>query len=409
MNIYNITNLKDTIKSNSQKLILYGAGDLGELTKFAFDNLNVKVDFFCDSNKDKVGQKYFGVKIISPEELFSMDKNTNIFISNNYISVLKKKLKNENFKNIFDCVTLLENTEFPLDKTYEKIHSQKIERRIAFYKNMCLKDDYISNGKLILKSLDVQITERCSLKCSNCSNLMQYYKNPKNSEMEVMFKSIDRFMRSIDEIYEFRILGGDPFMNKEMYKVVNKLKEYSKVKKIIVYTNGRIIPKGENLECLKDNRVIVDCTNYGKISNKHDEIVKLFDEQGILYSTFLTTQWQDCGRILPFQNRTEKENTFLFENCCNSDLLSLLHGKLYRCPFSANGVNIKAIPDDATDIVDLVDEKITIDELRKKIKYLTFDKKFLTACSYCNGRDFRTAPITAAAQSKKPLEYKEIV
>ena len=51
MNIYNITNLKDTIKSNSQKLILYGAGDLGELTKFAFDNLNVKVDFFCDTFK----------------------------------------------------------------------------------------------------------------------------------------------------------------------------------------------------------------------------------------------------------------------------------------------------------------------------------------------------------------------
>ena len=44
MNIYNISNLKDTIKSNSQKLILYGAGDLGELTKFAFDNLNVKVE-----------------------------------------------------------------------------------------------------------------------------------------------------------------------------------------------------------------------------------------------------------------------------------------------------------------------------------------------------------------------------
>ena len=62
---------------------------------------------------------------------------------------------------------------------------------------------------------------------------MQYYESPKNSEIDITFKSIERFMECIDEIYEFRILGGDPFMNKEMYKVVNKLKEYTKVKKII--------------------------------------------------------------------------------------------------------------------------------------------------------------------------------
>ena len=98
-----------------------------------------------------------------------------------------------------------------------------------------------------------------------------------------------------------------------------------------------------------------------------------------------------------------------FNNCCNSDLLSLLHGKLYRCPFSANGVNIKAFPDDKSDVVDLIDENISLIELKEMIKYLTFDKKYLTACSYCNGRDYRTEPITAAVQTKKPLDYKKIV
>ncbi len=409
MNNYNISNLKDILNSNSHTLVLYGAGDLGELTKFALENLEIKIDFYCDSNKEKINKDYFGIKVISPEELFKLDKKINIFITNNYISQIKNELYKANFINIYDCVTLLENTNFPIDRIYKTLPAPKIERRIAFYKNMCLKEDYLRNRKLVLKSLDVQITERCSLKCANCSNLMQYYESPQNSEMDVTFKSIERFMECIDEIYEFRILGGDPFMNKEMYKVVNKLKEYSKVKKIIVYTNGRIIPKGENLECLKDSRVIVDCTNYGEISNKHDEIVKVLEDSGVLYSTYLTTEWQDCGRVLPYQKRTEDEKKYLFNNCCNSDLLSLLHGKLYRCPFSANGVNINAIPDDKKDVVDLTDEAISIKELKEKIKYLTFDKKYLTACSYCNGRDYRTEPITAAIQTKKPLEYKKIV
>ena len=68
-----------------------------------------------------------------------------------------------------------------------------------------------------------------------------------DSQIEILFKSIDRFIASIDTLEEFRVLGGDPFMNKEMHKIIRKLTTYDKVKKIAVYTNARIIPKGENL------------------------------------------------------------------------------------------------------------------------------------------------------------------
>ena len=70
------------------------------------------------------------------------------------------------------------------------------------------------------------------------------------------------------------------------------------------------------------------------------------------------------------EKRTEKELHRVFNNCCNSDILSLLHGKLYRCPFSANATNLKAIPHDATDIVNLIDETIPLDELKIKMKKL---------------------------------------
>tara|TARA_B100002003_G_C13997531_1_gene481704 strand:- start:578 stop:961 length:384 start_codon:yes stop_codon:yes gene_type:complete len=119
----------------------------------------------------------------------------------------------------------------------------------------------------------------------------------------------------------------------------------------------------------------------------------------------MVTGWQDCGRILPFQKRTEKELHRVFNFCCNSDLLSLLHGKLYRCPFSANATNLKAIPYDKTDVVDLSDEKISLEDLKLKIKQLAYDKKFLTACNFCNGRDYKTPAIDAAIQSPKPIQY----
>ena len=266
------------------------------------------------------------------------------------------------------------------------------------------KDIYINSDKLIVKTIDVQITEKCSMKCKDCSNLMQYYTSPKDSDMDMMFRNIDKLMSCIDQLDEFRVLGGDPFMNKKLFKVINKLTTYNKVNKIVIYTNARIVPKGENLESLRHKKVLLDITNYGVSSTAHDKLVDLCKKENLLFSTTRCTIWQDCGRIMPFSNKNEKQLEHLFNNCCNSDLISLLHGKLYRCPFSANGVNLKAIPQNKSDEVDLTDDKLSYEEIREQIKKLCYDKKYLTACSYCNGRDYSSVNIPSALQAERPIK-----
>ena len=110
--------------------------------------------------------------------------------------------------------------------------------------------------------------------------------------------------------------------------------------------------------------------------------------------------YDTCGNVPPYGLYR------VFNNCCNSDILSLLHGKLYRCPFSANATNLNAIPHDKTDIVDLFDENIPIEELKVKIKELTYDKKSLMACNYCNGRDYDSVNIPSAVQTRKPIKVE---
>ena len=409
MIIYNINNISKIIKENGKQVVLFGAGQIGEMCLFAMMQKNINVDFFCDSMESKQGKTFSGIKIISPENLEKFDRETNIFISNNYVSVINDQLTKNNFKNIYNCVELFENTDFKNSKL--SLQPLKIERWVAFYKNMTLKDEYISKGLLNIKSLDVQVTERCSLKCKDCSNLMQYYTNPQNSELNTMLKSIDRFMKCVNQVYEFRVLGGDPFMNKELYKVINHIVKYDKVQKVAIYTNARFVPTGENIECLKNEKVIVDISNYGLLDPKKkkvDELIKVLETKKIKYSVALVNTWTDCGRITPFQKRSEEELHRVFNNCCNSDILSLLHGKLYRCPFSANATNLNAIPHDKTDIVDLFDDNIPIEELKVKIKELAYDKKSLMACNYCNGRDYKTAEISAAIQTARPIPITNI-
>jgi len=404
MKTYRISELKNKLSSTDQMIVLFGAGDIGELCNYSLNKLGLKVNYFCDNDKDKQGTTRYGVKVLSFEELIKLKKDTNIFISNNYYSSISAELKNHGFTNFYDCVELLNKTDFS-GKKFESLHTLKIDRRIEYYKNMCLKDEYSSSGALNIKNLDVQVTERCSLKCAHCSNLMQFYEKPVNEDLTLLFSALDRFMECVDKIYEFRVLGGDPFMNKEMHKVVDKLVSYEKTEKVIVYTNGKIVPKGPNLECLKNKKVILDMTNYGSISHNHQAIVKVCEENNISFSETLTTVWQDCGEILPFQKRTEEEKKRKFIDCCNSDQLSLLKGKLYRCPFSANAENLNAIPLNKGDQVDLSDSQVSKEDLKVKIKNLVYNKEYITACDFCNGRDYTVKKIKAAEQTKKPLPY----
>ena len=53
-------------------------------------------------------------------------------------------------------------------------------------------------------------------------------------------------------------------------------------------------------------------------SNNHQQIVKVCEENKISYSESLTTVWQDCGEILPKQDRSELEKKRKFIDCCNS-------------------------------------------------------------------------------------------
>ena len=74
-------------------------------------------------------------------------------------------------------------------------------------------------------------------------------------------------------------------------------------------------------------------------------------------------------KISQGQIKSEKELKHLFSNCCNSDLISLLDGKLYRCPFSANGTHLGAIPKNPNDTVNLLNKDLSKDELNLDLDF----------------------------------------
>jgi hypothetical protein len=406
----NIDDLAQSLISNSVPVVLYGAGDFGQLALFALNKHNIQVAYFCDSNEDKQGKSFLNIKTISPEDLSKLTPDAHIFISNHYVTQVSTLLYKMGFKNVHSCVDLLENTDFSdsnISSSYYKTNYQwsslKIKKEIAIHKYSCDKDDNKSSSNLNIKYVDVVITERCSMKCRDCSNLMQYYITPQNSDFDLFSKSVDRFMESIDRIGEFRVIGGDPLMNKEMFKFVNKLVTFKNADNVVIFTNATILPTGDNLECLKNEKVNLLITNYGELSRKYDELIELLDSNKILYvAEPVSAMWQDVG-TLKFEEKTIIQLNHLFDSCCANDLLSLMDGKLHRCPVSAHGEKLGAIPHFEDDVVDLTEDKKAIEETRENLREFYYNKSHIHACNYCKGREYGHGEIISAVQTIKPL------
>ena len=422
MKSYNPKDLVQTFKQSDSPVVIFGCGLKGKLTLYAMMLHNIKANYFIDSNKKLQGKYYEGIKTISLEELSKLSTDAHIFITHKYIAKAIEKLSKLNLKNIYNCVDFLKSIDFSKkiksDQINLDIEPLRLEQTIKIinYSHLKALAELNGSGKstdtFLVKHIDVVITERCSMKCRDCANLMQFYHRPKNSDTNLLFKSLDRFMECVDQIYELRVIGGDPFMNKDMHKIINRLVRYKNVESIVIYTNARIIPKGENLTCLKNEKVRLQITDYGSsaattthadVRRKHDEIIKLLTSNNIKFVGDRVIKWDDIGR-LKFIKETPAQIKNKFMNCCANDLFSLLHGILYKCPVSAHGTNLKAFSFDSNyDGVDLADEKISIKKLREKLKDFYHNNNYVTACTYCKGRGYGEGEVDAAIQTKKAL------
>jgi hypothetical protein len=85
---------------------------------------------------------------------------------------------------------------------------------------MCHKS-FANKERDFIHSLDVVISEKCSLNCKDCSNLMQYYTAPENLNYDGIISDFEKLTAKIKHVYEIRLIGGEPFMNKAIYSIID--------------------------------------------------------------------------------------------------------------------------------------------------------------------------------------------
>lgn len=374
-------------------VFIYGFGLAGRWSSL---KLSGNILGFIDTDAKKAGRTFNGYKVFTVDEARQLSNaSTRILITAVDINDVLPVLTKIPHHSWFALGKYLDNTS--VEPGHFEESPQFVEYALKAVEE-CHKG-YLDTTKLFLRSVDLVITEKCSLKCKDCSNLMQYYEAPVDIPFDDIVADFDALTQAVDHIHEVRLIGGEPFMNKEIYKTIEYVVASPKITQLVVYTNGMIPIKKEHAHILTNPKVVFTITDYGDLAKNTLKVAASLEEIGVAFRLHPPENWTDSGVIQDF-GRSLEANKILFSECCGKNLYTVSDGKFYRCPFVANADRLQAIPDDPLNAVPVTASSAEIRHYATAIEYLP-------ACNYCKGRSFGAPEIEPAIQTKTPLKYKK--
>lgn len=251
----------------------------------------------------------------------------------------------------------------------------------------------------IMPYLELVVTEKCSLRCKDCANLMQHYCAPMHYPLEQLQADIELLAQRASAVWTLQVLGGEPLMLPQLDKLLQMLCTQRFIKRIQVVTNGTIAPWGNQLAALKHRKITVLISNYGEHSRKMETLRALLPKERIRFKTLDYSAWMDYGDLSP-RHLTREQRARSFAQCASAECKTLLKGRVYACPRSAHMANLQ-MTDAAADCLDLADAA----NFRERALAF-YNLESVAACEHCTPPDAR-ASISPGLQMPKKVGERE--
>ena len=161
--------LLEHLKQGKKKIVIFGAGIVGKYVLDICHKQGIQAACFCD-NKLPEGSYVNGLTVHCLQTLAESGEDYCFIISIMDIEFIRNELEAAGFHDWVSIYNLYTPKKRSKKESFWDYH--RLESVWYAHKN------YECQDQLNLNSLDVVITERCSLKCRECSNLMQYYQAP---------------------------------------------------------------------------------------------------------------------------------------------------------------------------------------------------------------------------------------
>jgi sulfatase maturation enzyme AslB (radical SAM superfamily) len=414
----NYSEFLNIARESSRDVYIFGADIAGKAVQKILEKEGVNVAGFLDNNKNKCNTEVNRVFVYDNSKLSDLPQNSIFLIASTYIADIIEQLESQGFYDWLPIAFIIEankGRDFRglIDGALQQNHSggefTKDFVDFAISNMVNSQNKYLDPSLLFIRSVDLVLTEKCTLKCRDCCNLMQYYESPVNIEKQELFDDLDDVVAVSDEINEIRIIGGEPLVNKDFHEISRRATRYDKINKVVIYTNGTICPPDDKLRVLQDEKIFVFITTYGDLSKNGEKLRDRLEHLGIQHNYQPAYGWTECGGIETW-GRSPQGNREIFKNCCAKHFTTMTDGKVFRCPFSANAERLSAIPQADEDFALIRGARVAdsnkLREMKTKLRWFLRDKSCLSACDSCAGRTYGDPEIKPGLQVKQPIKHR---
>lgn len=267
-----------------------------------------------------------------------------------------------------------------------------------------------SFGKSYVALAQITLTERCTLKCKKCAHGCFAVDNSSSEDLSLTqaCKSADSFFKKVDFIKEFVLIGGEPFLYKNLAQIIEYIGERYR-HQIGIYaitTNGTIVPEDAVLRVCRKYKILIRISNYTRQLPRLKEFVKrlthTLEENDIPF--FLgdeNSEWIDYG-FGCVERKSDQENLIKVFDDCQTPCREIRENRFYFCVMARSVSDNLKFNVGQQDYLDL--DALTGEDYKKKLLEFTLgysDKGYLDMCRYCNGAEAKKYPIPAAEQVKR--------
>ncbi|SDB60287.1 radical SAM protein [Butyrivibrio sp. INlla16] len=362
----------------NKPIVIFGGGEIGRRAVLRMEYLGIKDKIVCigDNNPDKAGQVIEDIPVMTKQQIKEKYPDVRIAITvgnDDVAGEIRNDLEAMGFDDFISRQALLHRFEYDHHR----------EKALVY-----------QNGKYIMRQIVVCVTERCTLRCKNCSQYMPKFKAPKDLDTNVVIESIRNLTDAITYLQDLTLLGGEPLMNKELPRIceaVGELKKKGKIKNINIVSNGTIIPGNDLLDVMNKYGIMIMLSDYGKLSVNMDRVQKACEEKKVQWryaylggkNEVKIQYWSEVGE-LEDKGYSEEYAVEKFKNC-NSvyDCNTLYRGRHFFCSQAAFMSGLGII-DPEKNGYNLLDETMTKEERIIAFRKYMDDEVPIEACHYCD-------------------------
>lgn len=376
--------LVEAFCKRSEHIWIFGAGLNGAILSGLLDYYGYS-NSFLDNAKEKTGTKFH-------EKAVSKFEATNINLSRELIIIAVSK------KNEGKIQKQLEDAGLKYGRDYFLYHE---------FIELCFPviSVYVHNKSYVPLS-QICVTERCSLKCKKCAHAC-YMTTSETEDMTIqeVFHSADSFFAKVDYINEFVLIGGEPFLYRDLATAMKYIgtKYRNQINVFSITTNGSILPSEEVLEACRQYHVLIRVSNYSvqvpRLEESYRKLVAVLQEYQVEYILGAPEwEWMDYGFEYVDRGNNPAELSKVFARC-KTPCKEVRGNKLYYCVMARSVSDNLQMGVGQEDYLDL--DSLNGDNYKKELLEFSLgysEKGYLDMCRHCHGADAHNYPIPAAEQ-----------